>query len=277
MSTKERDLREDAVPERESTDSELLELVQLLPSGDPRRQAACETLVTRYEHLVRACVRRYRDSPESADDLMQVGYVGLMKAINNFDAAVGGNLAAYAQPCVSGEIKRHFRDKRWQVRVGRPAQELRLRIRAAYSDLTQQLARTPSNAELAKYLRVSEEEVAEAQLASSAFQTAPLDAPALPDGSGASIGELMGTVDPRLDLTVDMDAVWKHVEELPDREQRLLMMRFYGNMTQEQIAQRVGISQMHVSRLLSRALGYLRDQINQPPTGDEEQPLAAGG
>ncbi len=278
MSTQERDVSGHAVPGRESSDQDLLELVQSLPSSDPRRQSACEILVTRYEHLVRTCVRRYRDSPESADDLMQVGYVGLMKAINNYDAALGGNLAAYAQPCVSGEIKRHFRDKRWQIRVGRPAQELRLRIRTALGELTQQLARTPNSAELAEYLHVSEAEVADAQLASGAFQAAPLDAPALPDGTGATIGDLMGTEDPGLDLTVDMDAVWQYVNQLPEREQRLLMMRFYGNMTQEQIAQRVGISQMHVSRLLSRALSYLRDQINQPPaTGEEGQPEAASG
>jgi RNA polymerase sigma-B factor len=265
MSTQDLDRSGPTVPELESTDIEL------------RRQAACEMLVARYDHLVRSCVRRYRDSPEAADDLMQVGYVGLMKAINNFDPAVGGSLSAYAQPCVSGEIKRHFRDKRWQVRVGRPAQELRLRIRAALGELTQQLARTPGTAELAQYLHVSEAEVAEAQLASLAFEATPLDAPVLPDGTGASISELMGAEDPSLDQAIDMDAVWQHIEELPDREQRLLMMRFYGNMTQEQIAQRLGISQMHVSRLLSRALGYLREQIAEPQEPPGQEPQAAGG
>jgi RNA polymerase sigma-B factor len=280
MRTQDRNQPRKILPEQETSDTELLHLVQSLPTGDPRRQAACETLVTRYEHLVRSCVRRYRDSPEAADDLMQVGYVGLMKAINNFDPGVGGNLSAYAQPCVSGEIKRHFRDKRWQVRVGRPAQELRLRIRGALGELTQQLAGTPSTAEIAQYLHVSEADVAEAQLASRAFQASALDAPVLPDGTGASISDLMGAEDPGLDQAIDMDAVWQHIEELPDREQRLLMMRFYGNMTQEQIAQRLGISQMHVSRLLTRALGYLREHIGEPPptAGRRKppQPAASG-
>jgi RNA polymerase sigma-B factor len=239
----------------------LLRLVQGLPGSDPQRQAACEILVTRYEYLVRACVRPYRDSPEPSDDLRQAGYVGLMKAINNFDPAVGDSLAAYAGACVSGEIKRHFRDKRWQIHVERPAQELRLRIRAALGELTQQLAHAPGTAELARHLQVSEAEVAVAQLAERAFQSVSLDDPVMPDGSGASISDLMGAEDPGLDRTVDMEAVWQHMKELPDREQRLLVMRFYGNMTQDQIAQRLGISQMHVSRLLRQALKYLHDQV----------------
>ncbi len=125
-------------------DSELLELVKAEPIGSAVRSAACEILVTRYEALVRSCVLRYRDSPESVEELMQVGYVGLLKAINNFDPAFGGALAAYAQPCISGEIKRHFRDKRWQVRVKRSAQELLLEMRKATGDLAQELGHAPS-------------------------------------------------------------------------------------------------------------------------------------
>src|SRR3984893_9506044 len=133
-------------------DADLLRLVQSRPADDPERQAACEILVGRYENIVRSCVYRYRTGPELSEDLMQVGYVGLMKAINNFDPEVGDSLAAYAQPCVSGEIKRHFRDKRWQIRVRRSTQELRLRIGAVTSDLTQQLSRPPGDAELAAHL-----------------------------------------------------------------------------------------------------------------------------
>src|SRR5579863_3777096 len=128
-------------------DPELVKLVQSLPRGSAERDAACEQLIGRYESLVRACAQRYRESPESSEELMQVGYVGLLKAINNFDPVVGDSLAAYAQPCVSGEIKRYFRDKRWQLRVRRPVQELRLEIRKATADLTQQLARHPTDAD----------------------------------------------------------------------------------------------------------------------------------
>ncbi len=167
---------------------------------------------------------------------------------------------------MSGEIKRYFRDKRWHVRVRRPVQELRLEIRKATADLTQRLARTPRDAELAGYLHVSEEQVREAQVASAAFQASSLDAP-LPDGhdEGSSLADLLGAEDPSLERTLDMQAVWTHWEELPDREQELLMMRFYGNMTQAQIGAQLGISQMHVSRLLSRALAYLRERIAEPP------------
>jgi RNA polymerase sigma-B factor len=244
------------------SDGELIAVVRSRPPGDPEREAACEALVRRHEGIVRSCAARYRAGPELAEDLIQAGYLGLMKAISYFDPGIGGNLAAYAQPCVSGEIKRYFRDKRWQLRVQRPAQELRLRIRAAADELTQELAREPSDAELARHLSVTEAEVTDAQLASLAFQVASLDAPALPGGESAgSIGDLIGAEDPGLDHAVDIDAVWQHCADLPAREQRLLMMRFYGNMTQDQISAELGISQMHVSRLLARALGYLRRQL----------------
>ena len=138
--------------------------------------------MARYQGMVRACAQRYSDAPESTEELMQVGYVGLLKAINNFDPAVGDNLAAYAQPCVSGEIKRYFRDKRWEVRVRRNIQELRLEIRKATADLTQQLGRTPTDADLASHLHLTEHQVREAQQAALAFRAASLDAPLL-DGT----------------------------------------------------------------------------------------------
>jgi RNA polymerase sigma-B factor len=170
-----------------------------------------------------------------------------------------------------GEIKRHFRDKRWQMRVHRSAQELRLAIRAAADQLTQQLARAPSDTELAGYLNVSEAEVTHAQLASQAFQVLSLEAPLTADNHG-SLGELVGTEDPRLEQAVDMAAVWQHWQELPRREQHMLAMRFYGNMSQAQIGEALGISQMHVSRLLSRALAYLRERL----TGMSESTFAQG-
>src|SRR5579864_376581 len=133
-------------------DAKLLELVHSLPRGSGLRELACETLVVRYQPLVRSCVQPFRNSPESQEELMQVGYVGLLKAINNFDPAVGNTLAGYAQPCVSGEIKRHFRDKRWHVHVKRSLQELRLELRRAKTELTQRLHRSPRADELARHL-----------------------------------------------------------------------------------------------------------------------------
>jgi RNA polymerase sigma-B factor len=207
-------------------DAELLTMIHSLPRGSGARDLAGEVLVTRYQPLVRSCALRYRGSAESQEELMQVGYVGLLKAINNFDPAVGTSLASYAQPCVSGEIKRHFRDKRWQVHVKRSLQELRLEIRNATAELTAALGRAPS------------------------------------DPGAGNLGDLLGAEDPGLEHVVDMQAVWTHWADLPDREQELLLMRFYGNMTQSEIGTRLGISQMHVSRLLAEAISYLRDRLS---------------
>jgi len=242
-------------------DGELLEIVHTLPAKSGRRAAACEALVLRYRSLVRSCARRYRDSPEPEEDLIQAGYVGLLKAINNFDPAYGGNLAAYAQPCISGEIKRHFRDKRWQVHVQRPVQELLLEVRKARATLTQDLGHPPSTGELAGHLQVAADDIRAADKADLVFHPHSLDAPVGSDGDaeGATLGELLGADDPRVEHTLDMQAVTTHWNELPEREQHILAMRFYGNMTQAEIGRRLGVSQMHVSRLLARALNYLRE------------------
>ena len=242
-------------------DHELLRMVRGLPRGDALRSSACETLIERYQKLVRSCVRQYRGSPESAEELMQVGYVGLLKAINNFNPEIGGSLSAYAQPCVSGEIKRHFRDKRWQVHVRRSAQELLLEVRKATEDLTHKLGRAPADDELASHLGVTEEDLLEARRADMVFHTYSLDAPIFDRQDPVQLADLLGEDDHDVEHTLDMEAVSAHWKELPVREQRILTMRFYGNLTQAEIGERLGISQMHVSRLLARALSYLRDRL----------------
>jgi RNA polymerase sigma-B factor len=246
---------------RSLSDDELLGRFRALPVGSDERAAVCELLVERHEKLVRSCVRQYRGSPEPVEDLMQVGYVGLLKAINNYDPAFGSGLSAYAAPCVSGEIKRHFRDKRWQVHVRRSAQELVLGLRKATEDLTQELGRHPDDSELIARLGISSEDLLEARLADMVFSAYSLDAP-LSDGDDPSqLGDVLGGDDPGMDHAVDMEAVATHWDELPEREQRILVMRFYGNLTQAEIGTRLGISQMHVSRLLTRALSHLRSRL----------------
>ncbi len=245
-------------------DGDLLDIVHRLPVKSGRRAAACETLVLRYKSMVHACARRYAGSPEPEEELMQAGYVGLLKAINNFDPAYGGNLAAYAQPCISGEIKRHFRDKRWQVRVRRPVQELLLQVRGARATLAQELGHLPSEAELAQHLHVPAEDIRDAEQADLVFHPHSLDVPVSMDEESATLGDLLGEEDPRVEHTLDMQAVTTHWSELPEREQHILAMRFYGNMTQAEIGRRLGVSQMHVSRLLARALSYLRECLLGP-------------
>ncbi len=244
------------------TDETLIGLVQSLPYASPRRAAAYEELVRRYDFVVKACVRRYRDSPESTEDLMQVGYLGLLKAISNFNPELGPSLAAYAQPCVSGELKRHFRDKRWQVRVHRTSQENMLAVRDVRAALTQRLGRSPDDHEVAEEAGISIEELREAEHAEMAFRPYYLDAPVSAEEEATTFGELLGGDDPGIEHAINSDARGRHWSTLPQRQQRILAMRFYGNMTQAEIGHRLGISQMHVSRLLDAALTQLRDRLS---------------
>jgi RNA polymerase sigma-B factor len=271
-------------------DRELLGIVRLSPRASQRRAAACELLVARHQGLVWSCVRRYLSSPEPTEDLMQVGYIGLLKAINNFDPAICGSLVTYAQPCISGEIKRHFRDKRWQVRVKRSVQELVLEVRAATWQLTQELGRTPTESDIARHLGISADDLRQAQRAEMAFQPCSLDAPLAGQPSMSTLADILGEEDPRLEHMLVMQAVNAHWGELPPREQEILLMHFRGGMTQRQIGQRLLISQMHVSRLIAHALGYLRSRVldlegtradagpavaPQPPKGHESAICAA--
>jgi RNA polymerase sigma-B factor len=257
-------------------DQDLLSLIQSLPPDSRRRAAACEVLVDRYQPLVQSCARKYRGGPETAEELMQVGYVGLMKAITRFDPAAGRSLAPYALPCISGEMKRHFRDKQWQVRVRRPAQELVLEIRKATGDLTQELGHCPGDRELASRLSVSADDILDARRADQSFQAWSLDAPVTGGAGSASLSELLGEEDPQVEHTLDMTAVAAHWAELPRRQQRILLMRFYGNMTQAEIGDRLGISQMHVSRLIAQSLDYLRECLLGPDRSSG-QPARIGG
>jgi RNA polymerase sigma-B factor len=259
----------------EPSDLALVRRIRRLPPGSRERAAATEQLVARYQPLVRSCAQRYWHSPESQEELMQVGYVGLLKAISNFDPAVGDNLAAYARPCVSGEIKQYFRDKRWQVRVRRSAQELRHELRRARAELTQHLARAPRAGELAAYLGVSVADLREAERADLMFQASSLNAPLAGADEGVNVADLLGQEDPRLEHTLDMEAVRAHWGELAPRQQRMLLLRFYGNLTQAEIGERLGISQMQVSKLLARSLRHLRGRITGPDAGAARLRLVA--
>ena len=239
----------------------LLGIVRLSSQASERRAAACELLVTRHQGLVWSCVRRYMSGPEPTEDLMQVGYVGLLKAISKFDPAAGASLATYAQPCISGELKRHFRDKRWQIRVKRPVQELVLEVREATWRLAQELGCTPAGSDLARHLGVSGDDLRQAQRAELAFSPYSLDAPLAGQPSMGTLADYLGAEDPRLEHMLGMQAVATHWGELPPREQKILLMDFRGGMTQAQIGQRLRISQMHVSRLRAHALGHLRSRL----------------
>jgi RNA polymerase sigma-B factor len=183
-----------------------------------------------------------------------------MKAINNFDPTVRQELKPYAHSCVTGEIKRFFRDKRWLIRVSRSDQELFLNAKKAQAELSAELGATPTDDQVAARLNVTAEALRHAYQAHDAFAPESLDAPVSTSDDRDS-GDLIGSDDSALDRTVDMDAVRLHWDELPIPQQQILLMRFYGNMTQAQVAERLHCSQMHVSRLQSRALALLRKRL----------------
>jgi RNA polymerase sigma-B factor len=238
------------------TDAELAQLLDDPAHGDDART----TLVTRYQPLVRSSAHQYQLPAQHYEDLVQVGYLGLMKAINNFDPTVRQDLKPYAHSCVTGEIKRFFRDKRWLIRVSRTDQELFLNSKKAYAELAAELGATPTDDQVASRLDVSVEALRHAYQAHEAFAPESLDAPVSTSDDRDS-GDLIGADDSALDRAVDMDSVRLHWDELPVPQQQILLMRFYGNMTQAQVAEKLSCSQMHVSRLQSRALAFLRSRL----------------
>ena len=232
--------------------------------GDERTRAAVrEELVRRHLGLVEHCARRFRHRGEPFEDLVQVGTIGLLNSIDRFDPSRGVEFTTYATPTILGELKRHFRDKGWAVRVPRRLQEIRLQLGAATAELTQALGRAPTAAELARHLGRSTEEVLEGLESQGAYVALSLDAEG-PGAAGDAMLATLGAEDQHLDQVETRESVRAVLERLPARERRVLLLRFYRNLTQSEIAAELGISQMHVSRLLSATLerirGALRDQ-----------------
>ncbi|MFJ7997941.1 SigB/SigF/SigG family RNA polymerase sigma factor [Streptomyces sp. NPDC096310] len=231
-----------------------------LPDGSPQKAALRNQLVRMHLPLVEHLARRFRNRGEPLDDLTQVATIGLIKSVDRFDPERGVEFSTYATPTVVGEIKRHFRDKGWAVRVPRRLQELRLALTTATAELSQQHGRSPTVHELAERLGISEEEVLEGLESANAYSTLSLDVPDTDDESPA-VADTLGAEDEALEGVEYRESLKPLLEDLPPREKRILLLRFFGNMTQSQIAQEVGISQMHVSRLLARTLAQLRERL----------------
>ena len=236
--------------------------LRTLPSDHPEYDALREHVISEYMSYARYVARRFRQRGEPAQDLEQVAYLGLVKAVDNFDPDYGTTFLTYATPIIAGEIKRHFRDTTWDLHVPRRMQELSATVRAAQEELTQRMGTSPSAEDVAYFLDLSLEDVVEAYEAVAAYHTASLDVPvALPDGDGATLGELLGDEDPGIDLVVDREALKPLLERLTGREKRILLMRFFRNMSQAEIGAELGVSQMQVSRLLSQILERLRQRL----------------
>jgi RNA polymerase sigma-B factor len=231
---------------------------------------AREQLIEQYMSLVRSLARRYSYRGEQLEDLVQIGAIGLIKAIDRFDLERGVELTTYATPNIIGEIKRHFRDKGWSVRVPRGLQELNVQLSRLVEQLTVQLSRSPTIPELAKAAGVEEEEVLEALESGRAYTSLSLSV----GGGGGDDDDLdplesLGTEEHQYEVSEDRAVLAPGFKALDERERKILQLRFFEGLTQSQIAQQVGISQMHVSRLIRRSLEKIRDTI-----AEDEESLA---
>jgi RNA polymerase sigma-B factor len=257
-------IRTDAIPDRRSDSSsgiELLQTMAALPAQHPSRAALREQAIEAWLPLAHHLANRYSGRGEPTDDLAQTAAVGLIKAVDKYDPTRGVDFAGYAIPTIIGELKRHFRDRTWDVRVPRRLQELRLSISEANSALLQTLGRSPTVADIAAHLHITEEEVLEGLEGARAYNAVSLSTPTGDGERVTELGDMIGDVDGEFELAELRIALGPALSTLDQREQRILTLRFYGNLTQSQIAEQIGVSQMHVSRLLARALTKLRGQL----------------
>ncbi|WP_405408831.1 RNA polymerase sigma factor SigF [Streptomyces decoyicus] len=235
------------------------ERLETLEEGTHEYQYARNTLIEMNLSLVRYAARRFRNRGDDMDDIMQVGTIGLIKAIDRYELSREVEFTTLAIPYITGEMKRFFRDTTWDVRVPRRLQELRVDLARANEHLANELGRDPKVCELAAHLDITAEEVVEGQVAANGYNASSIDAPLNDDGNDAPLADLLGECDQDMDLFEDLHALAPLLDQLEERDRQILELRFGQEMTQSQIGDVLGISQMHVSRLLTRCLSQLRD------------------
>jgi len=249
----------------QSRDSDYAHLAPLfvefaaLPAGHPERVALRNKLVTGYLPVVQHISPRFAGRGEPVDDLEQAGTVGLLNAVDRFEPGRGIDFLSYAVPTITGEVRRHFRDRTWSMRVPRRLKDLQSSINGAVGPLSQELGRAPRPSEIAARLGIATEEVVEGLDAQQAYRSTSLDE--LVSGADTALTDTLGVADAELDKVDYRQTLAPLLDELPERERTILVLRFFGNMTQTQIADRVGISQMHVSRLLAQTVASLRRRL----------------
>lgn len=239
-----------------------------------RRQR--DQIIARCLPLADHIARRFSNRGEPLDDLVQVARTGLIQAVNRFDAEIGTEFLAFAVPTMMGEVRRYFRDHGWSVKVPRRMKELGPQLNRAREELFQRIGRAPTASEIADHMGIDRDEVVQAQIASSAYSTISFDATrnGTDEDEGRAISDRFGFVDVNLDNVVDVETVRPLLAALPEREQTVLFLRFFENLTQSQIGKKLGISQMHVSRLLARSLASLRQQVQTPLAVSEVLPAS---
>ncbi len=232
-----------------------------MPVDDPGRPALRGKLVTGYLPVVRHIARRFAGRGEPVDDLEQAGTVGLLNAVDRFEPDRGIDFLSYAVPTITGEIRRHFRDRTWSMRVPRRLKDLQGAINGAVGPLSQELGRAPRPSEIAARLDIPTDDVVEGLDAQQAYRSSSLDE--LVAGADSALTDTLGSVDAEMDKVEYRETLAPLLDELPERERTILLLRFFGNLTQTQIADRVGISQMHVSRLLAQTVAQLRRRMTE--------------
>ncbi len=261
---------ENATNTSNASAEELLSELGRLGEGDPGADRLREQVVVLYQPLINKIARRYGGRGEPLEDLKQTAMVGLVKAVRGYDPDRGKPFISYLLPTVTGEIKRHFRDHTWAVRVPRRHQENRVKLRRVTGEFQQAHARTPTIAELAQEMGLSESEISELTQVSESYRSLSLDAPDSSDADGqegARLEDHLGSEDEALERVVQRESLKPALARLPERERRILMLRFFGDHTQSEIADRLGYSQMHVSRLLAGVLEQLRQEVSEEAPG----------
>ena len=232
-----------------------------LEPGSPERRSLRDQLVRGHLPVAQHIARRFSRRGEPEEDLEQVATLGLINAVDRYDPERGTDFLSYAVPTITGEVRRHFRDQAWSMRVPRRLKDLNVTLSSAMSQMSQSLGRAPNAAELAEHLGIAKEEVLEALEASNAYRSGSLDEMLVDDPDSGTVSDLLGEADAALEQVEFQQTLTPLLEKLPPRERTIIMLRFFKNMTQSQIAERVGISQMHVSRLLAKTLAQLREGL----------------
>ncbi|MFZ1179758.1 MAG: SigB/SigF/SigG family RNA polymerase sigma factor [Mycobacterium sp.] len=242
---------------------EMFAVLRQMPGESHEYRRQRERIVARCLPLADHVASHFARRGEGIDDLIQVARLGLMNAINRFDPDKGPSFIGFAVPTMMGEVRRYFRDYSWAMRVPRRLRELHVQISRTTSDLAQKLGRAPTAGELSQVLEVPHEEIVECLVAGDAYRLDSLDAPRGADSSGTPrlVADAVGSIDPQIEHITNREALRVLVGALPRREREILRMRFFESMTQSQIAERIGVSQMQVSRILANTLRCLRDQL----------------
>lgn len=242
------------------------EKMAAMDEGDPHRAALREEVTRRCLPLAEHIARKFSGRGENYEDLLQIARVGLVLAVDRFDVSRGSSFLGFAVPTIMGEVRRHFRDNTWSLRVPRRLKEIQLRVGPATETLSHRLGRMPTAREIAEELDVDLGEVTQALIAGNAYQANSLDAAGREEGDGApqSLADTLGSEEPCYDLLEQAMAVRPLIAELPPRDRQVLVMRFYESRTQSQIAEELGVSQMQVSRILARILKDLRERALGP-------------